>query len=72
MIQINRYHPIEIEHTSFLIGVGDLIYHPIYLPSLSQSDKVQINQCVIRLDGAQEKSSFPDTSTISTGYPHKS
>jgi hypothetical protein len=62
--EIIRNHPIEIENTTLLVGVGDLIYHPNYLPSSSNLDKVQINQCVIRLTGAQGRSSFPMTSTI--------
>jgi hypothetical protein len=47
--EIIRNHPIEIENTTLLVGVGD----PIYLPSSSDLDKVQMNQCVIRINGAQ-------------------
>ena len=51
--EIIRNHPIEIENTTLLVGVGDLIYHPNYLPSSSDLDKVQMNQCVMRINGAQ-------------------
>jgi len=37
-----RGHPIEIENTTLLVGVGDLIYHPNYLPSSSDPNKVRI------------------------------
>ena len=69
--EVIRDHPIEIENTTLFVGVGDLIYHPNYLPSSSDLDKVQMNQCVIRLNGAQGLSSFPlySTSTpIDTSY----
>jgi hypothetical protein len=55
--QIIRNHPIEIENATLLVGVGDLIYHPNYLPSSSNLDKVQMNQCVIGINGAQGRSS---------------
>jgi hypothetical protein len=57
--QIIRNHPIEIENTTLLVGVGDLIYHPNYLPSSSDLDKVPMNQCVMTINGAQGRSSFP-------------
>jgi hypothetical protein len=49
--EIIRNHPIEIENTTLFVGVGDLIYHPNYLPSSSDLDKVQMNQCVMRISG---------------------
>ena len=58
--QVNRNHPIEIEHTTLLVGVGDLIYHPNYLPSSSDLDKVQMNQCVMRINGAAGGTRTPD------------
>ena len=69
--QIIRNHPIEIENTTLLVGVGDLIYHPNYLPSSSGLDKVRMDQCVIRINGAQGRSSFPSPGTIRTDNPHK-
>ena len=69
--EVIRNHPIEIENTTLLVGVGDLIYHPNYLPSSSDLDKVQINQCVIGINGAQGRSSFPVPGTIHTDNPHK-
>jgi hypothetical protein len=69
--EIIRDHPIEIENTTLFVGVGDLIYHPNYLPSSSDLDKVQMNQCVMRSNGAQGRSSFPDLGTIRTDNLHK-
>jgi hypothetical protein len=41
--EVIRNHPIEIENTTLLVGVGDLIYRPNYLPSSFELDKVQMN-----------------------------
>ena len=58
--EIIRNHPIKIENTTLLVGVGDLIYHPNYLPSSSDLDKVQMNQCVIGITGAAGGTRTPD------------
>jgi hypothetical protein len=58
--EVIRNHPIEIENASLLVGVGDLIYHPNYLPFSSDLDKVQMNQCVMRINGAAEGTRTPD------------
>ncbi len=63
--EIIRNHPIEIENTTLLVGVGDLIYHPNYLPSSSDLDKVQMNQCVMRITGAQGRTRTTDTRIFS-------
>jgi hypothetical protein len=54
--EIIRNHPIEIENTTLLVGVGD----PIYLPSSSDLDKVQMNKCVIGITGAAGGTRTPD------------
>jgi hypothetical protein len=69
--EVIRNHLIEIENTTLLVGVGGLIYHPNYLTSLSDLNKVEVNQCVMRINGAQGRCSFPSPGTIHTDNLHK-